>query len=75
MVTLFALLRLFARVLSVYGVPQAPANRFVGMLSGAGGLCLALSSVGELSLRDVVVLVPLAVLLYVYLFYSKARQA
>ncbi len=73
--TLFAVLRLFARFLTLYGVPRQFANRFMGILSGAGALCLALSSVGELSVRDIVVILPLAVLLYVYLFYTKAKHA
>lgn len=74
-VTLFAAFRLFARAISLYGVPQTHANRIMGMFGGILSLCLALSSVGELSMRDLVVIIPLAVLLYIYLFYAKAAKA
>ena len=74
-VTLFAVMRLLARVISLYGVPKNQANRVMGMTGGVISLCLALSSVGELSMRDLVVILPLAALLYIYLFYAKAAKA
>jgi hypothetical protein len=47
-------------------------HRLALFLSTAIGGLLALQSMGELTARDALVLLPIAVLLYVYLSYGKA---
>lgn len=74
-ITIYVVLRVLGRLAALYGVPRAGARRFATIASGVIGISLALSSMGELTVRDVTVMVPLAVLLYVYLYYARAREA
>ena len=59
---------------SWYGLPtRRHAKRLAKLLSGLTVGLLALQSIGELTLRDVLVLLPLASLLYVYLSYGRSQ--
>lgn len=61
----------FARL---YGLPFKHKKRLSIFLSITLGLILALQSVGELSLRDVIVLLPLAIIGYIYVLYATTRR-
>jgi hypothetical protein len=55
-----------------YGVAfSGRRRRLAGVITGFVGGVVALQSVGELSMRDVLVLVPLTVMAYVYATYAK----
>lgn len=74
-ITIYVVLRVLGRLAALYGVPRAGARRFSSIATGVIGICLALSSMGELTARDITVMVPLAALLYVYLYYARTREA
>jgi len=57
----------FARL---YGLPIKRKRRLAGSLTGLTGCLVALQSVGELNIRDVLVLLPLVTIGYVYSFYG-----
>lgn len=57
----------FARL---YGLPIKRKRRLAGSVTGLVGCLVALQSVGELNVRDVLVLLPLVIIGYIYSFYS-----
>jgi hypothetical protein len=57
-----------------YGIPVAHKKRMSGYISGVIGILLALQSVGELGLRDVLVIIPLALIAYLYTTYNKINK-
>lgn len=61
----------FARL---YGIPFHHKKRLAMFLSGVVGLLVALQSIGELSSRDVLVILPLAALAYAYGMYLFAHR-
>lgn len=70
--------QLFYGLLSMarlYGLKFKRQNRFGLYVTGAVGLLVALQSIGELSPRDVVVLLPLAGLGYLYSAYGTEGRA
>lgn len=70
--SLYVLLRLILAVASVYGVPMRERGRRPALFIGVGlAIVVALQSLGELSLRDVVVLLLLTVIAYVYTTYGR----
>jgi hypothetical protein len=74
-VTIFYLVDAVLSVSRLYGVPVRHKRRVlrstVLLISGL----VALQSIGQLSTRDVIVLMPLSALLYMYLSYARgARQ-
>ena len=74
-VSLYIVLRVLGRLAGLYGISRATAHRFAAIVTGLIGICIALSSMGELTARDLGVLTPLAVLLYIYLYYARTREA
>lgn len=54
----------------LYGLKLKRRGRFALYLTGVVGILIALQSIGELSPRDVAVLLPLAVIGYLYSSYS-----
>jgi len=59
----------FARL---YGLSIRRKRRLAGVLTGLMSGLVALQSIGELNSRDVLVLLPLAVIGYAYSFYGKS---
>lgn len=58
----------------LYGLPLRHKKQFAVFLSLIAGLVLALQSIGELSLRDILVLLPLVTIGYLYTMYSSAHR-
>jgi len=58
----------------LYGLPfSSHRRRLTLFVTGVSACLLALQSIGELSARDGLVLLPLAVVLYIYLGYGRAK--
>jgi hypothetical protein len=73
----FTCYELFYGLLSIarlYGLPIRYKNRLAVYLSGVLGLIVALQSIGELTPHDILVLLPLATLGYIYGVYTTARR-
>jgi hypothetical protein len=76
MVTLYQLVLALLRAASWYGLPGGAHRRkqarvLTGLMSGL----IALQSIGELGPRDVFVLLPLALIAYLYTSYGKGERA
>lgn len=73
-VTLYYLLDALLGLSRFYGVPLKHKKRFLRsailLISGL----VALQSIGQLSSRDIVVLAPLSVLLYLYIAYTRSGR-
>lgn len=74
MVTVYYLIRGLLVVARLYGVSVRHKYQLAGSLTALIGFLVALQSIGELNPRDVVVLLPLAVIGYAYSFYSAAGR-
>jgi len=72
-VSLYAGLRLVMSIGGVYNPWFQRQQRPVGYITGVVAAVLALQSIGQLSLRDVVVLLVLSAVLAVYYGYSKGK--
>jgi hypothetical protein len=72
--SLICFLRLTSRVIGLYGVPREYSKRMADIVAVLGAVTLALSSVGELTSRDIIVMVPLGVLFYIYASYIRTRK-
>lgn len=75
-VSLYAVLLGVLKIGSWYGLSSVKHRRRLarttaGVLSGI----IALQSIGELSSRDILVLLPLALIAYLYMSYGRARPA
>lgn len=63
------------KLVAWYGVaPGRRRQRFIWLMTAVFSGLAALQSIGELSPRDVLVLFPLAGLLYLYLSYGRVRS-
>lgn len=58
----------------LYGLSLKHRKRFIRTMTALFGGLVALQSIGQLSPRDVVVLSPLTVLLYLYIAYSRSTK-
>lgn len=59
-----------------YGLPLGKQRRRLArIMAGVFGGLVALQSIGELSPRDVVVLLPIVVLMYLYVSYQRGEKA
>ena len=71
----YGLLRLCLAMLAFYGVPLKHKGRRIALLVGIScAISLALQSLGELTMRDVVVLTLLSGLAYIYMTYGRGRN-
>jgi ABC-type uncharacterized transport system permease subunit len=61
-------------LLSFYGIKVTHARQLSVCMAGLGGFLLALQSIGELSLRDIVVIVPLILLVYLYITFNLQKR-
>lgn len=73
-ISLVCFLRLTSRIVGLYGVPREYSKRMADIVAVMGAVMLALSSVGELTSRDVMVMVPFGVLFYIYASYIRTRK-
>lgn len=75
-ITLYQLVLAVLHAAGWYGLPGgAHRKRQARVLTGLIGGLIALQSIGELGPRDVLVLLPLAVIVYLYISYGKAERA
>lgn len=73
--TVYAVLRGCFTVLSWYGVPmKRRGTRLARVVTGLAAGLIALQSVGQLAPRDVLVLLPLTVMAYLYATYGKTSD-
>lgn len=72
--SLYTLLYYCLGFIRLYGVPINRKRRLAMYITGAAGLLVALQSIGELSMKDVLVMLPLALVGYMYLSYSRANE-
>ncbi len=73
--TLYSLLYAVLGVADWYGLPLGwHRRRLAGMLVGLTCGLLALQSVGELSTRDILVVLPLALIAYLYSSYAGGKR-
>ncbi len=74
LLTCYILIYVLLSIARLYGFPIRYKQRLAVYLSGVLGLVVALQSIGELTPRDILVLVPLATLGYIYAVYATARK-
>jgi hypothetical protein len=74
LLTCYVVIYALLSIARLYGFPIRHKQRLALYLSGVVGLVVALQSIGELSSRDVLVLLPLATLGYMYTVYATARK-
>ena len=60
-------------IAGLYSARLGRQRRLVAFLTAGAGLLVGLQSIGQLTLRDVIVVLLLAVILYAYLTYAKKR--
>jgi hypothetical protein len=74
LLTCYVMLYGLLSIARLYGFPIRYKQRLAVYLSGVVGLIMALQSIGELTPRDILVLLPLATLGYIYAVYTTARK-
>jgi len=74
MTTFYYLLYSLLAFARLYGLSIRRKRRLAGSLTGLAGCLVALQSVGELNSRDVLVLLPLVAIGYIYSFYERANR-
>jgi hypothetical protein len=74
-VNFYYLIRGLLVLARLYGLSFRRKYQLAGSLTGLTGCLVALQSIGELNSRDVIVLLPLVLIGYVYSFYSKTAAA
>lgn len=73
--SIYGLLRLALAAATFYGLPLQNRGRRVALLVGISiAIAVALQSLGELTVRDVVVLILLTGLIYVYTSYGRDQK-
>lgn len=72
--TLYYTFRAGFRLVRAYGLTFKRERRIALYLTGVSAGLLALQSIGELGQRDVLILLPLAVLAYLYSSYAKTAR-
>lgn len=74
--TTYQCTRVVLALSALYGLPIGikRSRRLAGSLSAMISVLVALQSIGELSPRDALVLLPLVILGYLYSFYGRAAQ-
>jgi hypothetical protein len=75
-ITTYQIILALLLVAGWYGLPGAAhRRRQARVLTGVTGGVVALQSMGELVVRDISVLLPLALLAYLYISYGKSKSA
>jgi Ca2+/Na+ antiporter len=76
MLSIFAILTLIVGYVGkMFVVKPSNQRRIVLMLTASIAAIIALQSVGQLTVRDVATIVPLILVLYLYVSYTKSRRA
>jgi len=73
-ITLYYLFDALLSLSRLYGVPLRHKKRFLRTAIGVTAGVIALQSIGQLSPRDILVLVPLITLLYLYIAYTRSTR-
>ena len=74
--TVYLCLQQLVSVAKLYGLPFSQHGRRIALFgTGVAATLIGLQSMGELSRRDLLVTVPMAIILYVYLSYGKAKAS
>ncbi|MDB5164837.1 MAG: hypothetical protein JWL89_463 [Candidatus Saccharibacteria bacterium] len=74
--TMYVLLRVIIATSAWYGLPlHRQGRRLAAVLTGTISALVALQSIGALGGRDVVVLLPLTLLAYLYVSYGRNTQS
>lgn len=74
--SVFALLSLVMAYLgTLLALKPTNQRRVVFMLTASMAVIVALQSIGQLTVRDVATIVPLILVLYLYMSYTKSRRA
>ncbi|HZL08141.1 MAG TPA: hypothetical protein VFC50_03025 [Candidatus Dormibacteraeota bacterium] len=73
-VTFYYLIRGLLTFVGLYGVSVRRKRRLAAVMTGSVSGLVALQSIGELNSRDVLVLVPLMLIAYVYTSYGKSTR-
>jgi hypothetical protein len=68
-ITIYQLVYVLLSALKWYGIEVKRKRRLAAYITGLSGGVIALQSMGELNWRDIVVLLPLVALGYLYSFY------
>ncbi len=72
-ITLYIILQIFLGFLIKLGFKIKHRRKLAGFIVSLSCLLLALQSIGQLSIRDVLIILPLAVLLYIYAAHISPR--
>ncbi|HET7320252.1 MAG TPA: hypothetical protein VFI84_01540 [Candidatus Saccharimonadales bacterium] len=73
--TLYWVVRALVAFLGLYSKGlRRQKKRFTKVLTLTGAILLAMQSVGQLSLRDIAMIVPLALLSYFYFTYGRSKR-
>jgi len=72
--TIFAAIFGILSLSRLYGIPIKHKKRFAAYITGMIGLLVALQSIGELSSRDILVILPLVIIAYAYSSYSRSDR-
>lgn len=73
-ILIYSLLDIFLLLIGKSGLRLKNTNRIAGFIAVLIGLLIALQSIGQLTLIDVIVVLPLWLIGYVYLTYIKVRN-
>ena len=73
-ITLYYLLDAILALGKLYGVPLKHKKRFLKTATLVTAGVVALQSIGQLSPRDIMVLVPLITLFYLYIAYARSSR-
>jgi hypothetical protein len=74
MATAYAIIYGLVALSRLYGLPIRNRNKLTVYLTCVMAVLFALQSIGELDPRDILVLVPLSLIAYVYSSYSQANK-
>ncbi len=73
-VTFYYLIRGLLAASALYGLTVRRKRRLAAVMTGSLSAMVALQSIGELNARDVLVLIPLMLIGYVYMSYGKSTR-
>lgn len=68
--TIYLITYIVLSFIKLYGLPIKRKQRLSWYITGVMSMLVALQSIGELGSKDIIVVLPLAVIGYVYINYS-----